>query len=325
MAIWPRVRAGITVSRCRAAWSASVVARRARRASRRSRTRARRRTRAVSMMSWVVAPQWTQGACSAGRVRRKAATRAGTGMPAAATPAARSAGGMTVLRAAAAIASALAVGMMPSAPWTRARAPSTASMASISAASVKSGPISGSPQKPVQRAPSKGETDIRALLGVIVATGVIRSAYIRFGPQRRTAVQPVSTVGEIGARLPSQGGRASAAARAPATPISASGPGSPRPTRCARSGRRTAATHGRQVPVRGPVATCRGPGRSCLICRRIPSRPRPAAGCRSGRPACRRGARGWRSASGGGRPARRGSAPGRRRWPVPRRRSTSGC
>ena len=161
IAICPRVRAAISVSRWRAACAASAAISRSSRPSSTSSAAASRRTRPVSMTSCVVSPQWAHRACSAGSRRRSAATSAGTGVPEAATPGASSAGSISAEAAASAIVAALDGGIMPSAPWTRAAAPSTASIARISAVSAKSGPISGSPQKPAQSAASKGETAIR--------------------------------------------------------------------------------------------------------------------------------------------------------------------
>ena len=108
---------------------------RASRASRRRGPAPAASTSAVSTISWLVAPQWTQPRCSASSRARNAATSAATGTPAAAMPDGESRRGRSRPRAAArSIARALAAGMMPSSPWTRASAPSTLSIARTSAA-----------------------------------------------------------------------------------------------------------------------------------------------------------------------------------------------
>lgn len=125
----PSVRAGIGVSRYRAASPASASSARSRWARTTRLVRAATSMAPVSAMSWLVAPRWTcrpAGPASA----RRSATSGTTGLPEPRARRARSAASKRPASAAAApIAAAASAGMMPRRAWALARAASASSIA----------------------------------------------------------------------------------------------------------------------------------------------------------------------------------------------------
>ena len=100
--------------------------------------------------------------------------------------------------------------------------------------------------------------------GGIAAITECRPAQISASARAALSVQPISTVGEIGARLPSQGRPRKRVHQGTRAPTPASGPaGPPSAFALTRYSRRTAATHASLSGGSGPAASGDEAARSC--------------------------------------------------------------